>query len=128
MCSVRRMRSPLMRVRSLLSSSTVFIFSTQIASTGPSRTSQCRRLDSSLDASRNRHDKNPSFQSRVSGSKNPYIWSVVIALGFRTSCFTALAPLTALSAAASAFRIVVLAPYGGPTRHTPWRNVIVSCS
>ena len=72
--STSRMRSPLGRVRSLLSSITEFIFSTHTASTSPSNTihrTSSRPGGSGLHRVRKWLERTPSVQSRVSGSISP---------------------------------------------------------
>jgi len=75
------MRSLFARVRILLSSITVFRFSIQIASTGPSRTSHVKFFVS-LFALRHSCAKMPSVHSLAITSRDPNIWGGVIAFGF----------------------------------------------
>ena len=72
-CFWSRIRSPLARVRSLLSSMTEFMFSTHRASTSPSnRMYFLSFLSVGLLISRKMFDNNPSVQSLVVGSRIPY--------------------------------------------------------
>lgn len=57
---VSRIISPEVRHNFLLSSSTVFIFSIQTASTGPSNTYQCKKLSEPDVPARNNDEKIPS--------------------------------------------------------------------
>ena len=70
---VRGIIYPELRHNFLLSSSTVFIFSIQIASTGPSNMTQFLSDDSSFAHSCMIFAKIPSYHSDVAGSKSPYI-------------------------------------------------------
>ena len=63
--------SPLIRQSFLLSSSTVFMFSIQIASTGPSKVTQFRLSESSLIACRTSVGTSPSVHSCVVGLTSP---------------------------------------------------------
>mmetsp|Transcript_6914 Transcript_6914/g.16636 ORF Transcript_6914/g.16636 Transcript_6914/m.16636 type:complete len:228 (-) Transcript_6914:787-1470(-) len=76
------MRSPLARQRVMLSSSTVFMFSIQMASTGPLNIIHLRSDDWLDEAWRYMVDMMPSCHSRVFSSNWPYIWPIVIDLGF----------------------------------------------
>ena len=76
------MRSPLARVSVLLSSSTLLRFSIQMASTGPSSTSQMWSPFFTLCVRLQRVENMPSVQSLVATSSLPNIWGAVIALGF----------------------------------------------
>ena len=80
---------PDVRHNFLLSSRTVFMFSIQTASTGPSKTTHLRSLISAYSA----HFLikiaiTPSDQLFVLGSNLPYNWSDVIDLGLSLSCCT----------------------------------------
>ena len=75
------MRSLLARVRRRLSSITVFMFSIQIASTGPSRTSHVKFF-LSLFALRQSCAKMPSVHSLATMSSVPNIWPERMAFGF----------------------------------------------
>jgi hypothetical protein len=80
---------PDVRQSFLLSSKTVFIFSIQTASTGPSKTIHFLSLISAYYA----HflimiAMTPSDQLFVLGSSLPYNWSEVIDLGFSLICCT----------------------------------------
>ena len=71
---LRRIRSPLGSVSSLLSSITLFMFSTHSASTSESYTMYRRSWRPSgtgLFMSRKMLDNRPSVQSRVTGSRTP---------------------------------------------------------
>ena len=68
------MRSPLARVSVLLSSSTLLRFSIQMASTGPSSTSQMCSPFLALCVLLQRVEKMPSVQSLVATSRRPNIW------------------------------------------------------
>lgn len=72
-------RSPLARVRVLLSSKTEFKFSIHTASTGPSRTSHVLSVLGTLSVLLHRVEKIPSVQSLVATSSLPNIWGAVIA-------------------------------------------------
>mmetsp|Transcript_36195 Transcript_36195/g.108402 ORF Transcript_36195/g.108402 Transcript_36195/m.108402 type:complete len:494 (+) Transcript_36195:3590-5071(+) len=77
-------RSPLGRVRSLLSSRTLLRFSAHSGSTSPSNTIQCLRSASPLwfaNMVRRRLVKTPSVHSIVVPSRTPYSPSLSIALG-----------------------------------------------
>ena len=65
------MISPLLRHSFLLSSSTVFMFSIQIASTGPSNTTHLRSGDASRAALRKSTASTPSVHSLDTGSLAP---------------------------------------------------------
>mmetsp|Transcript_8303 Transcript_8303/g.37841 ORF Transcript_8303/g.37841 Transcript_8303/m.37841 type:complete len:220 (-) Transcript_8303:806-1465(-) len=112
-------RSPLARVRTLLSSSTVLRFSIQMASTGPSSTIQVLFFFS-FAARRHSTAKTPSVQSPVAASRRPNICGAVIALGFifQTTC---LLP-TSVRAPASVSQMAVLPLPVGPTSMIPWRT------
>ena len=75
--------SPLFRHSFLLSSSTVFMFSIQMASTGPSKTTHLRSGLVSLAALRNVTARIPSAHSLLTGSSAPYSWPMVMDLGLR---------------------------------------------
>lgn len=80
--SVIAILSPLAKVKILLSSSTVFKFSIQIASTGPSQVIQVvHLLDLLLDLSQI-VENTPGIQSSEISLYTPYISLSVIALGF----------------------------------------------
>merc|ERR1719253_680654 len=80
--SVIGMRSLLARVRILLSSSTVFRFSIQMASTGPSQTIHVVFLSARLLYFCQMDANTPGVHSSLTGSLTPYIWESVMALGF----------------------------------------------
>lgn len=72
----------------LLSSSTVFMFSIQMASTGPSRIIHLRSLVGSEACSRNRTANTPSTHSPVMGSACPYNCPMVTDFGFTVDTYT----------------------------------------
>ena len=81
-----RMRSPFGSVRSLLSSITLFMFSTHTASTSPSKMmyrSSSLPGGRGLAISRKVLESSPSVQSRVSGSRTPYSSDTGWAFGLR---------------------------------------------
>ena len=82
------MISPLTRQSFLLSSSTVFMLSIQIASTGPSKTSQKRWPDVSCAHWRKIVAKTPSVHSWDTSSNSPYSRPSGTALGEITGWFT----------------------------------------
>ena len=123
--SAMGMRSPLASVRILLSSRTVFRFSIQTASTGPSQmihvlSLRLRSLNlDQMDA------KMPLSHSPLRRSVSPNISSARMALGFmRTRLFCI--PVVAVSASWSTLMIVDLPDPGGPTIMMPWRTSVVS--
>ncbi|KAK2185975.1 hypothetical protein NP493_215g01007 [Ridgeia piscesae] len=75
-------RSPLAKVKVLLSSSTELRFSIQMASTGPSSTSQMCSPFLARSVRRHKVEKMPSVQSLVATSSRPNICGAVMALGF----------------------------------------------
>ncbi|RUS85039.1 hypothetical protein EGW08_007176, partial [Elysia chlorotica] len=76
-------RSPLAKVKVLLSSRTELRFSIQMASTGPSSTSQtCSPVEGNKTLGLFLVEKMPSVQSLVATSSRPNICGAVIALGF----------------------------------------------
>mmetsp|Transcript_162917 Transcript_162917/g.522390 ORF Transcript_162917/g.522390 Transcript_162917/m.522390 type:complete len:210 (+) Transcript_162917:614-1243(+) len=81
------MRSPLERQSILLSSSTVFMFSIQMASTGPSKFTHFLLSEESETASRTKRATKPSFHSPVFTLKQPYSSSAVMLLGLRKKIF-----------------------------------------
>mmetsp|Transcript_66780 Transcript_66780/g.204398 ORF Transcript_66780/g.204398 Transcript_66780/m.204398 type:complete len:313 (-) Transcript_66780:505-1443(-) len=125
------MRSPLARHNILLSSNTVFMFSIQMASTGPSRTTHWRLPSPyALAASRTAMASTPSVHSCVLRSDSPYNCPCVILFGFMTYCVTGMkvSPPSAKRDKVSArtFLTFVL-PHGGmPTVMRPWRTMTVS--
>ena len=125
MACVMGMRSPLAKVRTRLSSRTVFKFSIQTASTGPSSTIQvaCDRVRA---ARRHSTAKTPSVQSPVAASRRPNIWVAVSDLGFMRT--TPVRTPVALSAAAKQSAMAVFPAPDGPTSMTPWRTAAVSYS
>mmetsp|Transcript_13734 Transcript_13734/g.31762 ORF Transcript_13734/g.31762 Transcript_13734/m.31762 type:complete len:221 (-) Transcript_13734:5376-6038(-) len=83
------MRSPLGRHSVRLSSSTVFMFSIQTASTGPSKTIHLRSGEVSLLAVRMMVDPRPSVHSLVSRLKLPYSSPMEMDLGLSVNmCVT----------------------------------------
>mmetsp|Transcript_37397 Transcript_37397/g.96688 ORF Transcript_37397/g.96688 Transcript_37397/m.96688 type:complete len:320 (+) Transcript_37397:5238-6197(+) len=124
--SVIGMRSLLASVRILLSSSTVFRFSIQMASTGPSHTIHVVLFRLRLLYFCQIEAKTPGVHSSLTGSLTPYICESVIAFGFMT---------TRLCGAPSFVRqfvrtcaISVLPHSVGPTSMKPWRTSEVSYS
>ena len=86
-CGGKDTRSPLRRVSTLLSSSTVFIDSIQSVSTGPSKIIHLCAADSSLHRRLIMEDKTPSCHSRLPSTKpNSSLRS--IDFGLRTSNLT----------------------------------------
>ena len=82
-CFWRRIRSPLAKVSSLLSSMTEFMFSTHNASTSPSYTMYFRSfLSVGLLISLKMLERRPSVQSLVIGSRIPYSSITLRSLGF----------------------------------------------
>jgi hypothetical protein len=85
---VRRMVSYEVRQSFLLSSSTVFIFSIQTASTGPSNTTHLRSgISPMVASSRIILGKTPSVHVFVSLSKRPYNCQLVMLLGFNLNVY-----------------------------------------
>ena len=87
------MISPELRQSFLLSSSTVFMFSIQMASTGPSKTIHLlspasARLLVVLRAWRMSTEPMPSVHSCVCRSNSPYSWPIVIDFGLRMYAMT----------------------------------------
>lgn len=109
----------------MLSSSTVFKFSIQIASTGPSSTIHVCWFFA-LAARRHSTAKMPSVQSPVEASRRPNIWGAVMAFGFmrQMTCFCP----RSVSAPASTSMMVDLPDPVGPTSMMPWRTWYVSYS
>mmetsp|Transcript_13821 Transcript_13821/g.40581 ORF Transcript_13821/g.40581 Transcript_13821/m.40581 type:complete len:205 (+) Transcript_13821:6572-7186(+) len=125
-CAGIAMRSPLMSVRSLLSSRTVFIDSIHSVSTGPSISSHFSSGLSSEHTSRITFARTPSVHSKVCRSYSPYRLAYGTALGLMTIGRTAWKPSTSAFrsrdiAAASTFQTVDLPPSDGPTSMLPWR-------
>mmetsp|Transcript_21875 Transcript_21875/g.74195 ORF Transcript_21875/g.74195 Transcript_21875/m.74195 type:complete len:249 (-) Transcript_21875:138-884(-) len=121
------MRSPLASVRSLLSSRTVFRFSIQTASTGPSQTihvtsRRARSLNLAQMAA-----KMPLSHSPDVRSVSPNISSGRIAFGFIRIrlCGT---DVVDERASCKTWMIFDLPLPGGPTSMMPWRTSVVSCS
>jgi len=75
------MRSPLGRQSVQLSSSTVFMFSIQMASTGPSKTTHFLSGVVSATAERISVDPRPSVHSLVIGLYSPYSSPILMHLG-----------------------------------------------
>mmetsp|Transcript_18328 Transcript_18328/g.62278 ORF Transcript_18328/g.62278 Transcript_18328/m.62278 type:complete len:245 (+) Transcript_18328:5188-5922(+) len=118
-------RSPFASVSTLLSSSTVFRFSIQMASTGPS--SMIHVLEVLfLAALRHSTAKTPSVQSPEAASMRPNICGAVMALGFMRA-MTCLRSRR-LRAPHSVLEIAVLPAPVGPTSMMPWRTRYVSYS
>ncbi len=118
-------RSPLARVKTLLSSSTVLRFSIQIASTGPSRMIHVLAFFS-FAALRHSTANTPSVQSPVAASMRPNICGAVMAFGFifQIVCFVP----SSVSAPASVSAMAVLPAPVGPTSMIPCRTWYVSYS
>ena len=72
----------LLNLTFLLSSRTVFKFSTQVASTGPSNMIHLRVASFLTESFLNIFAKIPSVHSCESGSERPYNWPIVTDLGF----------------------------------------------
>ena len=127
------MRSLLARVRILLSSITVFMFSIHIASTGPSSTSHVKFF-LSLFALRHSCEKMPSVHSPSSRESEPNICGAVIAFGFSrnercgwpTSGGTPWPGVAASSALWSTSTMRVLPVPDGPTTMSEWRTSAIS--
>ena len=114
--------SPLTKQSFLLSSKTVFMFSIQIASTGPSHTIHFLSSLSSFVQVRTIVERIPSVHSCVFSSKLPYSWPIVIDLGFIIVLLVVLKnpiPLQAVSASARIRLQHVLPPPVGPTSIKP---------
>ena len=77
------MRSPLGRHSVQLSSSTVFMFSIQMASTGPSNTTHFLSGSVSATALRMRVEPRPSVHSLVSRLYSPYSSPILMHLGLK---------------------------------------------
>eukprot|EP00659_Diplonema_papillatum_P019139 gene19138-biopygen19404 len=137
MFSVMLSRSPLARVSSLLSSRTVFRFSIQIASTGPSQTSQtlCDFFPSVFfvltHEIRHSAEKIPSCQSPVPASSFPNICEAVIAFGFIRISLCFMPPSRSSmshSDLSTVWYIIVFPTPAGPTTINPCRTIFVSYS
>mmetsp|Transcript_39227 Transcript_39227/g.77339 ORF Transcript_39227/g.77339 Transcript_39227/m.77339 type:complete len:233 (-) Transcript_39227:31-729(-) len=134
MVSVSPMISPLVRHSFLLSSSTVFMFSIQIASTGPSMSIHLSLSPSwSLMATRIKPAKIPSCHSLVLGSNAPYSCPMVMLFGFITRGSTSVhfgssgnRWCSSASVAASPDQFVVLPANGAPTIMKPCLTTIIS--
>ena len=139
--SARGMISPELRQSFLLSSSTVFMFSIQMASTGPSNIIHLMfscvtpvSLVSGCEMWRMSTAPMPSVHSPVARSKEPYSWFIVIDLGLSlyTRTFSKPeihSPLSSLQrdmADCSTRNTLVLPPPDGPTVIMPWRTVVIS--
>mmetsp|Transcript_2367 Transcript_2367/g.7841 ORF Transcript_2367/g.7841 Transcript_2367/m.7841 type:complete len:207 (-) Transcript_2367:5150-5770(-) len=128
------MRSPLARQSVMLSSSTVFMFSIQSASTGPSKTihwysSFCVV---SVTALRIMVEAMPSVHSCVSELTSPYSSPIVMHFGLKTYVLTGWKaaspvprPCSSDMAEASVLMQAVLPPPVGPTVITPKRTLNV---
>ena len=119
-----RTRSPLASVRTLLSSRTVFRFSIQTASTGPSTTIQTAWLVRA--AFFHSCEKMPSVQSPVDASSLPNICGAVMDLGF--IFHTDVLVPRRVSVLATASMAVDLPLLEGPTTMMPWRTIELSYS
>mmetsp|Transcript_19764 Transcript_19764/g.49722 ORF Transcript_19764/g.49722 Transcript_19764/m.49722 type:complete len:224 (-) Transcript_19764:1561-2232(-) len=130
------MISPEFRHSFLLSSSTVFMFSIQIASTGPSKTTHWRRIFPSAptgwDPLRTAMASTPSVHSWVFKSASPYNCPWVIDFGFITYCTTGMKSSfcpAIFSRVVASTSLIEVFPHGGkPTVISPWRTTIVSHS
>mmetsp|Transcript_44665 Transcript_44665/g.112583 ORF Transcript_44665/g.112583 Transcript_44665/m.112583 type:complete len:249 (+) Transcript_44665:283-1029(+) len=117
-------RSPLGSVRILLSSSTLFRFSTHSGSTSPSKMIQCRICASPRTLSmilRRMWVNRPSVHSRVVLSRLPNSSSLVMALGSMTYDLHG-TPSCASRAARSTDHALDLPLPDGPTIITPWQR------
>mmetsp|Transcript_10880 Transcript_10880/g.24732 ORF Transcript_10880/g.24732 Transcript_10880/m.24732 type:complete len:295 (-) Transcript_10880:5133-6017(-) len=128
--------SPLLRQRVLLSSSTVFILSIQMASTGPSQITHFLEVSVAATPIRTIVAIKPSVHSLVMRLNSPYNSPMVIALGLRTDLWTvsylsASGPLSscrAVMASDRVFTTVDLPVQVTPTIMTPCRTCMVSYS
>mmetsp|Transcript_66610 Transcript_66610/g.210908 ORF Transcript_66610/g.210908 Transcript_66610/m.210908 type:complete len:292 (+) Transcript_66610:2718-3593(+) len=123
--------SPLLRQSFLLSSSTVFMFSIQMASTGPSKTTHFRMSLVSRAMLRNSTASTPSVHSLETGSSCPYSCPMVTDLGLRVTIlvfFSSLSPfsLSSSSAPLSTRIAEVFMPKESPTTMRPCRTMIIS--
>eukprot|EP00955_Chlamydomonas_euryale_P088653 364399-Chlamydomonas_euryale.AAC.3 len=126
-------RTPELRHSFLLSSSTVFMFSIQIASTGPSSTSHLRSGDVSRANERNATASTPSVHSFDTGSSSPYNWPSVTLLGLMVDTLTRCSPHSPAAAicesAAASTRIADdFMPKLRPTSMRPCRMTTISYS
>ena len=119
----------------LLSSSTVFMFSIHSASTGPSNVTQFLLSVSSLTLSRTSVGTRPSVHSCVAWLTSPYSSPIVMLFGFSlcilTHSYFGLSSPSRLSCVRpfwSPCRHIVLPVRVSPTTITPWRTSIVSKS
>ena len=127
------MRSLFASVRILLSSITVFMFSIQIASTGPSSTIHVKCF-LSLFALRHSAAKMPSVHSLATTSRLPNIWGAVIAFGFILSSRCDWPTIGGISGSAvhpssvlwSVSTIRDLPTPDGPTSISEWRTSAIS--
>mmetsp|Transcript_33896 Transcript_33896/g.95224 ORF Transcript_33896/g.95224 Transcript_33896/m.95224 type:complete len:279 (+) Transcript_33896:6494-7330(+) len=123
------MISPLFRQSFLFSSMTVFMFSIQTASTGPSKTSHLRSSVWFLAMSRKSTATMPSVHSRETSSKQPYRSFAGTDFGLRRAWWTiwvaCIVPSFAKSVSAfcSVLRAVVLPLNGRPTSMTLCRTM-----
>jgi hypothetical protein len=125
------MISPLFKHSFLLSSSTVFMFSIQTASTGPSSISHFRVDYSERAKCRNLTASTPSDHSFETSSYEPYSCLRLIDFGFITLVSTAYYCMDCslaqrVSALASMLRAVVLPLKGRPTTISPCLTRIIS--
>ena len=130
MRSVILMISPDMRQSFLLSSSTVFMFSIQTASTGPSNMTHWRSLPVSMAQFRKMTASTPSDHSCVLSSKLPYSWPALMDLGFIVcmTTFSKGSPRSAhvVIASAKQWTDEVLPEQVWPTIMTPCRTSTIS--
>ena len=123
--SVMGMRSPLASVRILLSSRTVFKFSIQTASTGPSHKIHVLSLRALSLNLPHMAAKMPEIHSPDNRSVSPNISSALMALGFMRTRLCAI-PSTLLSTSCRTLMMLDLPAPGGPTSMMPWRTSVVS--
>ena len=118
------MRSPLASVRILLSSSTVFRFSIQMASTGPSSTSHVKFFLSLVELGATAARRCPSVHSLATTSMQPNICGARDRLGVHARLAVVDLVRRWSSAARSAWssRMRVLPPPDGPTSMMPCRT------
>lgn len=129
--SVIGILSPLARVSNLLSSSTVLRFSIQIASTGPSHVSQVFYLIVLLLAFFHKVENIPGVYSCDTSSLIPYIWALVMALGFRILLCHFYPPLSASRFDKHSVKILNISVFplpAVPTNMNPCLTLVVSKS
>jgi hypothetical protein len=124
--SLINIRSPFAKVKILLSSRTVFRFSIQMASTGPSQTIQVKNLDFLSLALAHNYEKTPGVQSSEISDFTPYISSAIIAFGFILFILKGWSVVD--NALVKMFIIVVFPDPVGPTNMKPCLTLKVSYS